>query len=158
MPRMRWLLGGSEKSKMVIEHKSLVSLHLITCFTTLSSSTVWPLLVVSGKIDAGNGVLGNIRGRKKSSWASGPFYSAFLRVKALGERCVCSGDRWSSVHDALAAYSKDLICFLNITFSSGLKIMTQQWHHLLALLGYHYSASGLIFCVFWVSSLVSPYP
>lgn len=72
-----------------------------------------------------------------------------------GEVCMCWG-RWGSGYDSWIAYSKGLICFLKHYFPLGLKIMMQQWHHLLAPLSSHYSASELALDVCWVSLWCCP--
>lgn len=51
---------------MVTEHKIRDSRHLVACLAMSYQLRAWLWLVVSGKhLSTGNGVLGNIRGRKK---------------------------------------------------------------------------------------------
>lgn len=75
------MFGASEKGKMVTEHKILDSYHLIACLAMSYQLRAWLWLVVSGKqLNTGNGILGNIKGRKEANGASGPFHPAFLRM------------------------------------------------------------------------------
>lgn len=66
------MFGASEKGKMVIEHKILDSRHLIACLAMSYQLRAWLWLVVSGKqLNTGNGVIGNIRGRKEAMGPQG---------------------------------------------------------------------------------------